>query len=576
MVVTPISWLHISDFHFRAIGDRFSQDQVCRALLQSIHRVVQDSEAALAFVVVTGDIAFSGEPEEYVEARAFLNELVTTTGINPASFYFVPGNHDVNRRLHELAYHGGQAQIDSAARVDYYLADADRIAPLIDRQAAFWSFVNDFTGEQQRTVTDDRLSYVAKLDLERPTICLLGLNSAWLSGADSEEMKLVIGERQVINAIEAARTLDPHLVIALAHHPVTWLTEWDAASCSMRLLPAVDLYLRGHLHSHQVSLSSTPEAPCIEIAAGASHVTRFYDNSYNIVTIDPSIGSCKIQSYQYRSSSDRFERCDPTFASVVLRGSIPGTRADLAKAIRTAAPEAASFSNFMAGLLMGHISEVPILVDRSVSFMVPSAVSGIVDESTIAPMTAFLGLSNILKLYDSTVSLEMRVADNTQVIGEYAQVMTAMIHEDMSCVSRLKDGQESARTIASPDGTQRWSLSLLRDLRRSGEWGELESFARNLAISSDPAVCREAEAAFAEALMHSDESQKREEAFLIASRLASSENAAEHEILLAAATAEVIGNNEEAARITADALRNGRRSSELIDYARNLRIKSRQ
>ena len=267
-MMAPVTWLHISDFHFRADGDTFSQEQATQALVESVGAEL-GREQKLTFAVVTGDVAFSGKQAEYIKARAFLDELVAATGINPPNFYFVPGNHDVDRNLHELAYHGGRAQIDSPQRVDHYLGDSERVAPLIERQAAFWSFVEDFTAGQQRTTTADGLGYVAKLELHPLTICLLGLNSAWLSGADGEEMRLVIGERHMINAVDAARALNPHFIIALAHHPVAWLTEWDAASCGARLLPAADFYLRGHLHVHEVSLSSSPADPCIEIAAGS-------------------------------------------------------------------------------------------------------------------------------------------------------------------------------------------------------------------------------------------------------------------------------------------------------------------
>ena len=355
---------------------------------------------------MTGDVAFSGQQAEYIKARAFLDELVTATGINPPNFYFVPGNHDVDRNLHELAYHGGRAQIDSPQRVDHYLGDRERVAPLIERQAAFWSFVEDFTAGQQRTITADGLGYVAKLELHPLTICLLGLNSAWLSGADGEEMRLVIGERHIINAVDAARALNPHFIIALAHHPVAWLTEWDAASCGARLLPAADFYLRGHLHVHEVSLSSSPADPCIEIAAGSGHATRFYPNSYNIASIDPPTDTCKIQHYRYLPATAQFEMGEPMLAHVDVRGSIPGSRAALAEAIGSEVPEAASFGGFMAGLLTDRIAEIPVLVDGTVSFVVPSAAPEFVDEESLTPMVAFLGLRNVLRLYEPVVPLE--------------------------------------------------------------------------------------------------------------------------------------------------------------------------
>lgn len=51
-MIARLTWLHVSDFHFRSSGDRFSQDAACQALL-------------FCFVLVSGDVAFSGQPAEY-------------------------------------------------------------------------------------------------------------------------------------------------------------------------------------------------------------------------------------------------------------------------------------------------------------------------------------------------------------------------------------------------------------------------------------------------------------------------------------------------------------------------------
>lgn len=573
--MTSISWLHISDFHFRSTGDEFSQDQACQALLESISRVAYQSEVDFAFVVVTGDIAFSGQPAEYIKARVFLDKLVRIIDINPSCFYFVPGNHDVDRSLQELAYHGGRTQINSPARVDDYLADVIRIAPLLERQSAFWSFVNDFTDGQQRTNTEDGLGYVAKLDIDQPTICLLGLNSAWLSGIDDEKSNLVIGERHIINAIDTMCELNPHFVIALAHHSVTCLTEWDATSCHTHLLPAVDLYLRGHLHTPRVSLSSSPEAPCVEIAAGASHASRFHDNSYNIITIDPAMGDCKVQCYQYRHAIARFDLRNTETVNVSFQGSIHGTRSEFADTIRRNVPEAAQFDDFMAGLLVGELNEIPLLVEGRVTFAASTMAPEFMDDESLVSVRQFSGLQNLLRLYDPTVSLDARITDNAEIIRQYADDLSKMISEDPSCAPRLQSSQRSRITGTEYNDVPNssWSLDLIDELSQSEHWDELESLSKRLVTSPNPTVRRKAKVALATALMHSDQLQKRKEAFAIASELVSDGNPSDHEFVLAAATAEIVCNNAEALRITLSALEERRTSPELIEYAQGLSLR---
>ena len=59
----PIRWLHISDIHLRS-EKTWSQDVVLGAICKN----VGEQRAAgnlLDFVIVTGDIAFSGKTDEY-------------------------------------------------------------------------------------------------------------------------------------------------------------------------------------------------------------------------------------------------------------------------------------------------------------------------------------------------------------------------------------------------------------------------------------------------------------------------------------------------------------------------------
>ena len=563
-----ISWLHISDFHFRTDVDKFSQEQACQALLESVKQAVGKGQR-LTFAVVTGDVAFSGQRSEYEEARAFLAELAATAGIGTSAFYFVPGNHDVDRSVNELAYEGGRSMIASPERVDHYLSE-DRITPLLQRQSEFWSFVDDFTLGQERQALPSGLGYVSSVTAASLNICILGLNSAWLSGSENEDRKLVIGERQVIDAIAAARATEPHFMVAIAHHPLSWLSEWDEQTCGTRLLPTVDLFLRGHLHSNSVSLTSSPQHPCVEVAAGSSHATRFYGNAYNIASIDPSAGSLTVQGYRYTPSDARFDVSEPVEAAIAVPGSIPGTRTELARAIASAVPVAAPFSGFMAGLLKGQLGEVPILEGGSVSFVLPSAAEEFVGDEVLSRLNAFLGLRNLLRLGAPNVPLEARISANAAAIADYASSLAVMIEAEPGCASRLKGQQQASSTAGAEVGPHRWSPSLFEDYRGEEDWVGLESYSRTRAASPDPRTSRLGRFALAEALMHSDEMAKRREAYETASRLASADDASASEIVLAAAAAEASDQAPQAVRLVEGALRGGQRSMQLVSYGRDL------
>ena len=97
-MLDKISWLHISDFHFRASGNSFSQVVSCDALVGDIPSRLSD-EFPLQFIVVTGDIAFSGKVQGEYETclNVFSLPFWTNSVWILRRLCIVPGNHDVDR-----------------------------------------------------------------------------------------------------------------------------------------------------------------------------------------------------------------------------------------------------------------------------------------------------------------------------------------------------------------------------------------------------------------------------------------------------------------------------------------------
>ena len=92
----PISWLHLSDFHFKAL-ERWERRKTLQALLRHVENL-RDNGLRPDFVFVTGDVAFSGQRKEYDQAVLFFAKLAETLELEPRErFFFVPGNHDVDR-----------------------------------------------------------------------------------------------------------------------------------------------------------------------------------------------------------------------------------------------------------------------------------------------------------------------------------------------------------------------------------------------------------------------------------------------------------------------------------------------
>jgi predicted phosphodiesterase len=561
-----IGWLHVSDFHFRASDDPLSQTVAVNALIEDVRDRTHD-RAAPSFVVVTGDVAFSGLQQEYEAARPFLDRLASAAGVVRDRFYFVPGNHDVDRSRNRFAYVGASTQLTSEAEIDRALGSLD-IRPLFDRQAAFWDFVETFTDGQERTSFISGLAYVASIPVGRHVITLLGLNSAWLSGRNGEEMRLLIGERQIIEGLDMTNAFDPLFQIAIAHHPVEWMSEWDQGVCRTRLFNACDVFHRGHLHQSEVALAGGPDSPCLSVAAGSGHATRFYGNSYNWIELELGTGECSVSAFRLDPAIGRYQPASTITGHIKLRGSLPGSAGDISKAIARLVPEAAPYAGYMSALLVGEKEEVPVRNPSGVDFMIPTVARELAGDA-VRPIEEFLRLRNLLRLYPDGVPLDARMAEHQDVVAGLIQYLQALGPLQNETRERLGSPVLELSPYARPTELPQ-TVAFLEELQRRGEWHVLELQAGALLENNDVRVGAIAKALLIEALMHSDETEKRVRAAHMGAELLTDNEATLDEYLLAAASAEVVGEGDRAVEHTAAALNRWPTDPTLRTFARGL------
>src|SRR5580700_1451437 len=77
---TLFAWVHISDIHFGHgdAGHKWDQGLVLERLRLDLPAAMKLGAPRPDAILVTGDVAFSGGPDEYAKADAWLRELGTT------------------------------------------------------------------------------------------------------------------------------------------------------------------------------------------------------------------------------------------------------------------------------------------------------------------------------------------------------------------------------------------------------------------------------------------------------------------------------------------------------------------
>jgi hypothetical protein len=235
--------------------------------------------------VITGDIAFSGQPEEYELARQWIcDELLPAAKLTPRELVITPGNHDANRRAVGIAARAVQATLLASQRdsdlVAVLGAPSER-ACLVARHAAFIDFLNQLgTSGRSWTVPWGSVLYT----IRGVTVRIAAFCSSFMSSGDEDHGKLLLSLWQ---ANELLRGCDgDDLVISAMHHPWSYFAEFDEPA-RLEVRRSSSIVLRGHLHVSSVDqILSSDHAGLVEIAAGACYESSRYPNAYSLIEVD--------------------------------------------------------------------------------------------------------------------------------------------------------------------------------------------------------------------------------------------------------------------------------------------------
>lgn len=266
-----ITWLHLSDLHFRA-KSKNEGNKFIESLLKDITKCIDMYSLSPDFIAITGDLSFSGETDDYGNAKKFLDDLLDKTGLkNKDRLFIVPGNHDVQK---------------NGSRLQNY-----------------FGFINEYLG---RDFVKNKHFYVKHLTISGKKIAIIGLNSALESkGSKTDKYQISIDKKQVSNALEQAKGNDI-LRIALMHHPFDWLKPSNRDECEDLLTSDCRFVLNGHIHKTRISEQSAPDKRTGIIVAGTSYPKKARMNTYNFVQLQSDTLTGKIIIRRYSDNAHGF------------------------------------------------------------------------------------------------------------------------------------------------------------------------------------------------------------------------------------------------------------------------------
>jgi predicted MPP superfamily phosphohydrolase len=271
-----VTFMHLSDIHFmKKSGAVLDLDVELREQLESDAELMRIQLGNITGILVTGDIAYSGNQKEYEHALIWLGKLCDILHCDKKNVWVTPGNHDVQRDKVEKSkplkdQHATFRKLkprEVDKELEATLEDETYSKLIYTPIDAYVKFASKFSC----TIDSEKLTWEDSIYLNDGTLLKLhGLNSTIISDKndDNGANKLILGSHQV----KMARN-DEVVNVSLCHHPMDWLLDGD--NINQALFAKVKIQLFGHKHALQLQhISNGENQQTLKIVAGAVHPER--------------------------------------------------------------------------------------------------------------------------------------------------------------------------------------------------------------------------------------------------------------------------------------------------------------
>lgn len=226
-----LSIIHLSDIHIKSDKDLV----LCRIseLKRACASVIAPGNDVL--LLISGDIAFSGQEQQYELAFSLINELAEylVQQRNVSMHYaFVPGNHDCDFST-ASSFRGTLMSGVATTQVDaaYY----DEVAKV---QKNYWDFFSIYGMDTNKLVSK------IEFEVQGNRIAVLLVNTAWMSELHENPGKIIMPG----TLYENINSRDYKAIFSVFHHPVSWMNPDHRTDFLNYVRTVTDIAFVGHEH----------------------------------------------------------------------------------------------------------------------------------------------------------------------------------------------------------------------------------------------------------------------------------------------------------------------------------------
>lgn len=287
------SIVHLSDLHLKAKANYITQkiDNLVNAINSQL------LEIDCIFIVVTGDIANTGNNNEYEEAGVVFNKLLS--GLNsldtPVHFVFVPGNHDVNFNNNKNKLR--QIVIENIKANKTNIEDDSLVNQCCEFQNEYRLLEKEFISDKNIRYADNLLNILI-FESNGKLVKFNCLNTSWCSEIKEKQGTLYYPMASKISQISK---YPADLTISIMHHSPVWFESENIRQIHNSIDKHSDIILSGHEHVSSKSIIDKLDGDKIEHLEGSI----LQDNSdesisgFNHILVDLENKCQKIFNYEW-------------------------------------------------------------------------------------------------------------------------------------------------------------------------------------------------------------------------------------------------------------------------------------
>ncbi|MBX3473674.1 MAG: metallophosphoesterase [Planctomycetes bacterium] len=264
--------------------------------------VARNPQVDAVIIVISGDIAFSGHPDEYEHAHTFVStlhsELHTRCPGVPIHVATCPGNHDLDFTK------SGQARdmlINSLREAPTITPDSDTFRVVTGPQHAYFNFVARLD-VFNNTTADDVTPLLRRhsFRVAEKTLHVWSFNTSWTSAKDEQNTLLYREPEHNCHASEST------LSIAIGHHPIGWFEPENGKLLTKCLQKCADLVLIGHEHEEGMFAQGHLDHPLPYVKGGVLQAQKSSKSSFHVIDVDLAAESYEVSTYEWDAKQDLY------------------------------------------------------------------------------------------------------------------------------------------------------------------------------------------------------------------------------------------------------------------------------